>query len=122
MPIMKRLWTPPFALLIASGVAACLFLLHLLLDVSRDPAKARRLRVTYPLQAMGKNSLLVYFGSHALNAILGMFPSPGNSIMGRFIGLFGGGWSAEIGVTVFMIAAWMGLAVLLHRHRIYLRA
>ncbi|MFV0407818.1 MAG: hypothetical protein ACK5LN_13525, partial [Propioniciclava sp.] len=69
LPVMKRLWTAPFALFVASGTAVVLLLGHLLLDWGGD---RRVLRIgSYPLEALGRNSLLVYFGVHLLTSLLG---------------------------------------------------
>jgi heparan-alpha-glucosaminide N-acetyltransferase len=72
--VMKRLWTPPFALRLAAPAAVALLVGHLLLD-GRWPARAAwagRLvhRASYPLIALGRNSLLVYFGSHIVMSVL----------------------------------------------------
>lgn len=75
LPVMKRLWTAPFALEVAAGVVLALLVAHLLLD---RPALPRPLRaVSWPLIALGRNSLLVYFGSHVVMALLMRPPAPG---------------------------------------------
>lgn len=73
LPTMKRLWTPPFALAIAGGVAVAMAVAHVVTRAleSRpvlDPA------FLYWLVALGRNSLLVYFGSHVLSSLLRRYP------------------------------------------------
>jgi hypothetical protein len=69
--VMKRLWTPPFALRLAAPVAVALLLGHLLLDGERRGVVSGVIRgASYPLIALGRNSLLVYFGSHIVMSVL----------------------------------------------------
>lgn len=120
LPIMKRLWTAPFALSIAAGTALLLLLGHLLLDRARVP---RFVEVSsYPLLALGRNSLLVYFGSHVLMSLL-VRPvgASGTSIADRVTPLLDAVGPPQLLWTLLLLAFWIGLATLLHRHRIYLR-
>jgi predicted acyltransferase len=121
LPVMKRLWTTPFALGVAAAGVVLLAAGMALLDL---PARGRwtqvRERLAWPQIAMGRNSLLVYFGSHLLVIVLlarGGEPS----------------WAQEVALAVdvvghprasfvvAMLVAWGGLAALLHRRGIYLR-
>lgn len=102
---MKRLWTPPFGLAVPAGVALVLLLTHLLLDSGRTPRLVTGL--VWPLEALGRNSLLVYFGSHVLMAVLfrrGVLEGQDQ-------------WTLSIG----LVLAWTALAAVLHRFRVYLR-
>ncbi len=121
-PIMKRLWTAPFALFVAAAVALALLALHAVIDDPRGRLHSRLLGISYPLLALGKNSLLVYFGSHIVNAWLRVFPSTENWVHSWLVEALGGGRAAEFVIPLAMILAWMVLAVVLHRRRIYVRA
>lgn len=119
LPIMKRLWTAPFALTIAAGTAVVLLLGHILLDRVNV---SRAVEVTsYPLLALGRNSLLVYFGSHILTSLLNRPAPDGVPVsvhIAEAITVFG---HPQIMWTLVLLLFWIGLAMLLHRHRIYLR-
>jgi predicted acyltransferase len=120
LPVMKRLWTAPFGLGLAGAVVVVLLVAHLLLD---RPALSRwQPKMSWPLIALGRNSLLVYFGSHALMAVL-MRPSgvdqPG--IAERIGNALAIGGHPQVTWSVIAVLAWTGLACLLHSRHIYLR-
>ena len=119
IPVMKRLWTAPFALLLASGTTVALLLGHLLVD---RPATGLTLqRMSYPLLALGRNSLLVYFGSHVLMSVLRRPLPNGSSAVetaASAIAILG---HQQATWTFVALLFWVLLASLLHRHRIYLR-
>jgi heparan-alpha-glucosaminide N-acetyltransferase len=118
--VMKRLWTPPFALLVAAGVALALLLGHLVLDRSSAPVGLRR--AVWPLEALGRNSLLVYFGSHVLTAVLArQVDADGVSLAQRIADAVALGGHPQIGLTLLALLFWGALAALLHQRRIYLR-
>ena len=120
VPAMKRLWTPPFALLTAAGVAAVLAVLHVVLDARRPRRWVRA--VAYPLVALGRNSLLVYFGSHVLMLTLVLSVSPsGESWALTLARAVGGGPDRLWPFIVASVVAWTAAASLLHSRRIYLR-
>lgn len=125
----KRLWTAPFGWGVGGVVAVALLLAHLALD-GRSPALAER-AVRYPLVALGRNSLLVYFGSHLATMVAthtgpaGGVPVDGASWAqvwqadtGRLVGAPGAAWP----LCVVAVLAWTTLAVVLHRRGWYLRA
>lgn len=112
LPVMKRLWTPPFAVLTGAGTGVVLLLAYLLIDHGDSQERAARLRPLEPLLALGRNSLLVYFGSHVLNALFRQW--------GWVQPLTGTPW--EHLFPVLSILAWTALAMVLNRHRLYLRA
>lgn len=140
---MKRLWTPPFSLGVAAACGLVLLVLHLLLDSARDSAPdsaldsapagsgvARRVRdvATYPLVALGRNSLLVYFGSHVLMLALLTWPrgAPGSSNAGssyahRLAATAPSSVEPALWLVLVAVTAWTGLACLLHWRRLYLR-
>ena len=125
VPTMKRLWTPPFALGVASGCALVLLVLHLLLDEGDRPRWTGAL--SYPLVGLGRNSLLVYFGSHVLMTTLLFLPRDTDGVPGpaswahRLAATAPGGLDPALWLVLAAVAAWTVLACLLHARRIYLR-
>jgi predicted acyltransferase len=119
VPTMKRLWTAPFALSVAAGVAVVLVLLHVLLD--RPSARFAPAAAT-PLVALGRNSLLVYFGSHALViAMLRHQPGTDRSYLEAVSEAVTVDGRTQLSWTLVNVVAWTALATVLHRFRIYLR-
>lgn len=129
VPTFKRLWTAPFAFMVAAAVAAALSVLHLLID-GRTPPRAEAL-ARYPLVALGRNSLLVYFGSHVVASTAlrtgpaGGLPTRGVSWaevaqhrLAEIVGVPGAAWP----LCAAAVLAWTVIAVLLHRQRIYVKA
>lgn len=121
---MKRLWTAPFSLLIGVGVVLVLFLLHFALDRHTRSAVAGVL--TYPLVALGRNSLLVYFGSHVLLLTLLMTgpttgPRAGTSWAETIAEAVAVRGQPAASFVVVSVLAWTALACLLHWRRIYVR-
>jgi heparan-alpha-glucosaminide N-acetyltransferase len=125
VPAFKKQWTPSFALLIGGGAAVILLVAHLVVDAGpsgegglRTPAQRT---ITWPLIALGRNSLFVYFGSHALTAWLNVHTYNHASYLTHFANAIAiGGHPA---ITFFVVAEvfWISLACLLHWRRIYLR-
>lgn len=125
----KRLWTAPFGLAVAAGVVAMLVVLHVLLD-GRAVARVEAV-VRYPLVSLGRNSLLVYFGSHAvMSTLLRTGPSGGVPVRGPSWAQVTQGRAAELAGApgaawpwcLAAVVAWTLLAMLLHRFRIYVKA
>jgi len=120
VPAMKRLWSAPFSLPVAAGVAVVLLLVHLALDRPGTPAAARA--ATWPLVALGRNSLLVYFGSHVVTSLLLQDVDAGSaSAAQRLATAVSVGGHDQLSLTVLAVLAWTALAAVLHRSRIYLR-
>lgn len=122
VPPMKRLWTAPFSLGVAAGVAVLLVLLFLALDRPDGPGE-RPAVLTAPLLALGRNSLLVYFGSMALTGTL-LSRHPAGSAESWAEVIAEGLRVGETGPAGFVLAsilAWTSLAVTLDRRGIYLR-
>jgi predicted acyltransferase len=121
LPVMKRLWTTPFALGVAALGVVLLAVGMALLDLpARDRWAQVRERLAWPQVAMGRNSLLVYFGSHLLVLVLldrGGEPSWAHEAA-RAVDVVG---HPRASFVLAMLVTWGGLAVLLHRRRIYLR-
>ncbi|MFD1507261.1 DUF1624 domain-containing protein [Georgenia yuyongxinii] len=119
---MKRLWTPSFALTTA---AAGILLVAVGLALHDGPAPAWwatvRVRLAVPLVAVGRNSLLVYFGSSAVLALLlrrGGEPSAAV----RIADAVSRDGDPRLEFALLSVAAWWLLALVLHRWRIYVRA
>lgn len=110
--VMKRLWTPPFALLVGAGTGVVLMLCFAAIDRGTEAQRHRRLVPLEPLLALGRNSLLVYFGSHVVNSLMHR--------AGWMTGLHGG--VGELLVPAATLVAWIVLAMLLNRRSIYIRA
>lgn len=134
--VMKRLWTPPFALRLAAPVAAALLLGHLLLDGERRGVVSRVVRgASYPLIALGRNSLLVYFGSHIVMSVLsrpleltapGAGPSGADVVITTTIArelaqALAVDGHVQLTWTCAALLFWTLLACALRRGRIYLR-
>lgn len=129
VPAFKRLWTAPFALGVAAAVVLILLALYLLLDtreVGRVESAGR-----FPLIALGRNSLLVYFGSHVVMEALvlrgphgsarGDAPSwadLGAAALADAVGMPGSPWP----FCVAAVLAWTVIAGLLHRFGVYIKA
>jgi heparan-alpha-glucosaminide N-acetyltransferase len=121
LPAMKRLWTTPFALGIA-GVGVLVFALGIVvLDMPATRLWERvRVPLTWPLVALGRNSLLVYFGSHLVMHVL---LDNGGEVswaqrLSDSLDVIG---NEALSFMLFMMAAWVAVTALLHRRRIYLR-
>lgn len=121
LPTMKRLWTTPFALGAAAIAILVLAIAMALLDL---PAGRRwqkiRERIAWPHLALGRNSLLVYFGSHLLILVLltrGGDPSWALRMAGA-VDVVG---HPRASLVVTMVLGWAILAAILHQRRIYLR-
>lgn len=121
LPVMKRLWTTPFAL----GVAAIGVLLFAIGIVLLDsPARGTWARIrtplAWPLTALGRNSLLVYFGSHLLMIVVftrGDSPNLGQQIA-QAVDVVG---HPRASFVIAMVLAWTAVAAILHKLGIYVR-
>lgn len=129
VPAFKRLWTAPFALGVAAATVVVLLVLHVVLDGRRVGRLERVAR--YPLIALGRNSLLVYFGSHAVTStLLRTGPSGGVPVRGRsWAQVWQENLAAGVGadrsawpLCVAAVLAWTVLAMVLHARRIYIKA
>ena len=119
LPTMKRLWTAPFALSIAAGTTLVLLFGHLLLDRAKT---SKFVEVTaYPLLALGRNSLLVYFGSHVLMSLASRSFGGKEPLARWFIYLFPTPGLGQVFLTAAALTFWVGLAVFLHKREIYIK-
>lgn len=119
LPTMKRLWTVPFGLTIAAFTTLVVLIGHLLLD--RKNVNRKLMDFSFPLLSLGRNSLLVYFGSHVLMSILsrpfGMERSP----VALFLGLFPSAAVGQVVLILVMLTFWTTLAIYLHKRKIYIK-
>lgn len=117
----KRLWTPSFALL-AGALGMVIFLVaYAAFDVFLQRARGRSVqdKVGWPLVALGRNSLLVYFGSHLSSALLLRYGDP--SAARRIGDALSWGDGAQIAFALTSLTVWWVVAAVLHRQRIYIR-
>jgi heparan-alpha-glucosaminide N-acetyltransferase len=122
LPPMKRLWTTPFALIVAAGAVLALAVATLLLDQpARQAVTAFRERMVAPLVALGRNSLLIYFGSHLVLHVLE--DRGGERTWAEQVAqAIAVGDSPRLSFIVAMVLLWVVVAAVLHRRRIYIRA
>lgn len=121
VPAMKRLWTPGFGLGVAAAGVVALAVGFVLLDLPASPSWQRwRQRLAWPHVAMGRNSLLVYFGSHIAVGLLvlrGGDPSFAEQLAAS-MNVLGHPRATFVAAN---IALWAAIAAVLHRRGIYLR-
>lgn len=121
LPAFKRLWTTPFALGVGGAGVAALAAGMTLLDLP-GPAAWQRLRgrLALPWVAMGRNSLLLYFGSHIVCEMLLLRGGDPSAAM-RLADTIAVAGHPRATYWALMLAGWALLAWVLHRRRIYLR-
>lgn len=122
VPAFKRLWTPSFSL-IAGAVGVLIFAVAFLcFDVPLRSGNSRiRERIAWPFTALGRNSLLVYFGSHlAIDVLNRLGPEPG--LAWRIAAKLGDTLGAPYRFIFLNMVAWWALALLLHWRKIYIHA
>jgi heparan-alpha-glucosaminide N-acetyltransferase len=121
IPVMKKLWTAPFALFLSAGAVTAILLGHLIMDRQKVTTTLRRF--SFPLIALGRNSLLVYFGSHILTTLL--FSSADgkweHSLGARIQTSLPEGFDQQVPYTLILLAFWISLASFLHWRRWYVR-
>lgn len=127
LPVGKRLWTPGFATATCGVTLGALALVHLAVEADWRWAPLRRaVRVaTWPLEALGRNSLLVYFGKYIVLAVLAhlaVVGGDGQSLLDRLKQAFAvTGDYGDLWLSAFMTSAWLALAMVLHWRGAYLR-
>jgi len=121
LPMMKRLWTTPFALGVAALGIVALAVGMAILDLPAGRRwQAVRSRLAWLHVGMGRNSLLVYFGSHLLLLVLltrGGDPSWAYDVA-EAVDLID---NPQASLVIVMVLGWVAIAAVLHRWRIYLR-
>jgi predicted acyltransferase len=118
----KRVWTPSFALLTATIGLAMLIVGYAVHDRPASPWwQERRERVAQPFVAMGRNALLLYFGSHIFMhemydvgepSLAQRVRDPGLPIIG----------DAQWPFAVAFVVGFFALAWVLHKRKIYIHA
>lgn len=120
----KRLWTPSFALLAGALGLAIFLVAYAFFDVLLQRRHGERLRdlVGWPLVALGRNSLLVYFGSHLLSGLLLRPAGDGAPSWAERLGAaVSWPFGPQVGFALLSLALWWAVAAVLHRRRIYVR-
>lgn len=118
----KRVWTPSFALLTATIGLAILIVGYALHDRPASPSWERKREVlAQPFVAMGRNALLLYFGSHIVMHELYVIGDPVLASRVRDPGLPVVG-DARMLFAVAFVVCFIALAWVLHRRRIYIHA
>lgn len=122
LPINKNLWTSSYVLFTGGIALSCLALFMLLMDRADKPPPPW----TRPLEALGRNAIIVFVGSGLLAKTLLLFPGPGEASAHAWIysGLFAPALGPLLGSLAFAlghVALWTGVAVILDRRRIYLK-
>ncbi len=120
IPPIKRIWTPTFALMSGAPVMAVMVVLHVLLD--RDRIGIVQKMWTWPLVALGRNALLLYFGFELFSNWLRRAPWPGeDATMAQHIA----SWlpvPEYLNFMLPMLGLWLVLASVLHLLKWYVRA
>lgn len=110
----KKQWTPPFAMLTAALGLAILVVGIVVLDLPRLRWWQRVSgALAWPVVALGRNSLLIYFGTHATVDLLVRY-----GYAPRIIDALG----SELAFLLVHAAAWWLVAMLLHWRGIYITA
>lgn len=125
VPSFKRLWTPSFGLQMAALGLALLCICYVAIDLPRAP-RLRRVGsvLSWPLVGLGRNALLVYFGSHVLVVLLIRSTGSGSGRtmaddLASALAIWG---PSHLGLVVPNLLAWGLLAASLHRSRVYVHA
>ncbi|MGM0837610.1 MAG: heparan-alpha-glucosaminide N-acetyltransferase domain-containing protein [Bacillota bacterium] len=122
----KRLWSPSFALLTGGMTILLLALLFLFFDTrERKGRKISSFSLWY-LEAVGRNSLLIYFGKMILLAIIGKlqldFLNKEGSVASHLFGYFGSISSyPHILYAGFFFVVWSIIAMILHSKKLYFK-
>ena len=118
----KRIWTPSFALLTSTIGLTMLIIGYALHDRPAPPWwEMRREALAQPLVAMGRNALLLYFGSHIVIHELYVVGDPPLAVRVRDLDLPVVG-DTRILFAFLFVFGFYALAWVLHRRRIYIHA
>lgn len=118
----KRVWSPSFALLTAT-IGLTMLIVGYALHDRPTPAwwQRRREVLAQPLVAMGRNALVLYFGSHLVQHELYVVGDPPLGARVRDAVLPWGGDGRMVFAVLFVLA-FVTLAWVLHKRRIYIHA
>ncbi len=118
----KRVWSPSFALLSATIGLAMLIVGYVLHDQPTPRWwQQRRDRLAEPLVALGRNALVLYFGSHIAQHLLYTVGNP-SVADGLRSTSFSGVGDLRLLAAVAFVSAFVALGWALHRRRIYIHA
>jgi predicted acyltransferase len=111
-PIVKRIWTPSWALLSSGWCCLILAILYGILDVLKLH------RWSFPLTVVGSNSIVMYCISHQLKP---WFGTTLRMYLGRDIfQILGESWEPLVRSTMIGLAFWL-ICYWLYRRRIFVR-
>ncbi|HUQ38726.1 MAG TPA: heparan-alpha-glucosaminide N-acetyltransferase domain-containing protein [Acidimicrobiales bacterium] len=105
MPLNKRLWTPSFALL-TGGVTISVLAVLVLVEATRGA------RALAPLEAFGRNAIVVYVGSEVLARTTHrlLWPVVGDALSGA---------GASVTYASLVTVLWLAVAAVMHWRRWY---
>lgn len=121
VPAFKRLWTPSFALptaaigIVIFAAAFWVFDMH-----ASGKWQVWREKVASPFVAFGRNSLLVYFGSHLLVDVAARTCEP--SLAQRIAQGVSFESTGRWGFVLLNVFLWWGFTLILHRAKLYVHA
>lgn len=118
----KRVWTPSFAML-TSTIGLTILIIGYALHDGPVPSwwEGRREAHAQPLVAMGRNALLLYFGSHIVMHELYVVGDPALAARVRDLNVPVVGDARMVFAVLFVVGFFI-LAWVLHRRRIYIHA
>jgi predicted acyltransferase len=121
MAVIKRIWTPPFALVTAGITTAALAAVVAMADVvDRRPLWARRAGrgLTWPAVTLGRNALVLYVGQHAAGTALQRnTTADGTTLETRLLDVVANG--SSIVFAILAVLACLAVASLLRWRRWY---
>jgi len=124
-PINKNLWTSSFALLAAGVATVLLGACHWVLDVKQRKAWS------LPFVALGRNALVAYFLSIALDVVVTRW-TPGSADAGSIkwrlyshwvepvVGACCGAEAASFAYALAYVTLWTAIAIAMYRRRIFI--
>lgn len=118
VPGLKWLWTPAYGLV--TGAAGLVLLAAWYWLIDSGPRRHRLLPVSSPLRALGRNSLLVYFGSHVAMMLMLRVGDP--DLPHRIADRLAWTGHPDVAWVVASVLVWWAIAIGLDRRRIYIRA
>lgn len=125
IPINKRLWTPSFVTLTSGCAIVVLAFSHLLWDIRIPVIDKIKVPFYYPFDAIGRNAILIYFGSSMLYSVLNhvSLKIQGESVtIFQYIYGWVNTWSTnpQLAFICIYTGFWAILAMVLHWRKLYL--